>query len=72
MAVRRGGQLTISICLVDLCILRKFAVGFERTGFVGGILENNVALLILVVAEGEKDDVSLVNPDLCLLSQPMT
>ena len=65
---RRGGQLTISICLVDLCILWKFAVGFERAGFVGGVLEDDVALLILVVAEREKDDISLINPNLCLLS----
>lgn len=36
----------------------------QRTGLVGGVLQDNIALLVLVLAEGDKDDVSVVDPDL--------
>jgi len=36
----------------------------QRTGLVGRVLEDNIALLILVLAERNQDDVSVVDPDL--------
>jgi hypothetical protein len=56
--------VAVGIRLVDLCTLRKFAVGLEGTGFVGRVFEDDVALFVLVVAQGQQDDVSLVDPDL--------
>ena len=54
----------VRVGLVDLGVLGQLAVGLERAGLVGGVLEDDVALVVLVVAEGEEDDVALVDPDL--------
>ena len=54
----------VGVSLVDLGILGQLAVGLEGAGLVGGVLEDDVALVVLVVAEGEEDDVTLVDPDL--------
>lgn len=54
----------VSVRLVDLLVLGELAVGLEGAGLVGGVLEDDVALVVLVVAEGEEDDVALVDPDL--------
>ena len=58
------GERTICICFVDLRILGKFAVRFQVAGLIGCVLQDNVALLILIVAQGEQDDISLVDPHL--------
>jgi hypothetical protein len=55
--------IAIRIRLIDLRVLGQFAVGLEGARLVGRILENDVALLVLVVAEGEEDDVALVDPN---------
>jgi hypothetical protein len=36
----------------------------QRTGLIGGVLEDNVALLVLVLAQRDQDDVAVVDPDL--------
>ncbi len=36
----------------------------QRTGLVGGVLEDDIALLVLVFTEGDEDDVAVVDPDL--------
>ena len=54
----------VRVRLVDLLVLRELAVGLEGAGLVGGVLEDDVALVVLVVAEREEDDVALVDPDL--------
>lgn len=36
----------------------------QGAGLVGRVLENHIALLILVLAERHKYDISVVNPDL--------
>lgn len=38
--------------------------GVQRTGLVGRVLENHVALLVLVLAQRDEDDVAVVDPDL--------
>lgn len=55
---------TIGICFVDLGALGELAVGLEGTGLVCRVLEDDVALLVLVVTEREQDDVAVVDPDL--------
>lgn len=54
----------VRVRLVDLGRLGQLAVGLEGAGLVGRVLEDHVALVVLVVAEGEEDDVALVDPDL--------
>lgn len=49
---------------VDLGVLGELTVGLEGTGFVGSVLEDNIALVVLEISQGEKDDVTLVDPDL--------
>jgi hypothetical protein len=39
-------------------------VDIQRAGLVGRVLENHVALLVLVLAQRDKDDVAVVDPDL--------
>jgi hypothetical protein len=36
----------------------------QGAGLVGRVLENHIALLVLVLAERDKDDISIVDPDL--------
>lgn len=50
--------------LVDLGVLGELAVGLEGSGLVGSVLEDDVALVVLEVSEGQEDDVALVDPDL--------
>ena len=38
--------------------------GVQRTGLVGRVFEDHVALLVLVLAQGDEDDVAVVDPDL--------
>ena len=54
----------VGVGLVDLGVLRQLTVGLERTGLVGGVLHDNITLLILVITEREEDDITLVDPDL--------
>ena len=56
--------LAVGVGLVDLGGLWELAIGLERASLVGGVLENDVALLVLVVAKGQQDDITLVDPDL--------
>ena len=66
VAVDLGGEEESykGISLVDLCALWKLAVSLQVTGLVGGVLEDDVSLLILVISQGKKNDISLVDPDL--------
>lgn len=50
--------------LVDLGVLGQLTVGLQTTGLVGGVLHDNIALLVLIITEGEKNDITLVDPDL--------
>lgn len=59
--------VTICVCLVDLGTFWQFSVGLQRSSLVGRVFQYHIALLVLVVSQGEEDDVSLVDPD--LLSQ---
>jgi len=45
---------------------RGFAQGgdAQRTGLVSRVLEDDIALLILVLTERDEDDVAVVDPDL--------
>lgn len=54
----------VGIGLVDLGVLGQLAVGLQGTGLIGGVLHDNIALLVLVVTQGEENDVTLVDPDL--------
>ena len=56
--------LSICICLVDLRTLRQLSIRLQRSRLVSAVLEDYVALLVLVVAQREQDDVALVDPDL--------
>ena len=56
--------LAVGVGLVDLGGLWELAVGLEGASLVGGVLEDDVSLLVLVVAEGQQNDITLVNPDL--------
>lgn len=42
----------------------KTAGYVQRASFVGGVLENNVALLILVFAKRDKNNVAVIDPNL--------
>ena len=53
----------IRISLVDFSTLWQLAVRFQTPRFVRTVLEYNIALLVLVVAQREQDDVALVDPD---------
>lgn len=54
----------VGIGLVDLRVLGELSVSLERAGLVGGVLEDNVALVVLVVSKRQEDDIALVDPDL--------
>lgn len=54
----------IRISLVDLGALWELAIGLQTSGLVRVVLENDISLFVLVIAEREKDDISLVDPDL--------
>lgn len=54
----------VSVGLVDLGVLGKFTVGLQTAGLIGGILHDNITLLILVITEREQNDITLVDPDL--------
>ena len=56
--------LAIRVRLVNLGTLGQLAVGLQASCLVGTVLEDDVAFLILVVAQREQDDVALVDPDL--------
>ena len=56
------GSLRIS--LINLRRLRQLAIRLQAPRLIGVILENHIALLVLVVAQREQDDVALVDPDL--------
>lgn len=54
----------VGIGFVDLGVLGQLAVGLQGTGLIGGVLHDNITLLVLVVTEREENDVTLVDPDL--------
>ena len=56
--------MDIRVGLIDLRSLRQLAIRLERSRLVGVVLEDDVALLILVVTKRQQDDVALVDPDL--------
>lgn len=57
-------RLAEGVGLVDLGVLGQLTVGLQATGLVGGVLHDNITLLVLVVTEREEDDITLVDPDL--------
>merc|ERR1719351_378898 len=50
--------------LVELDRLRELSVRLEVPGLVGGVLQDDVGLGVLVVPEAHQDDVRLVDPHL--------
>lgn len=44
--------------------LGQLAVGLQRTGLIDRVLEDDVALVLLEVAQGQQNNVALVDPDL--------
>ena len=60
----------VCVGLVDLGRLGQLAVCLQASCFVGVVLEDDVALLVLVVTQRQEDNVALVDPD--LLSQLAT
>lgn len=56
--------VTVGVGLVNLSVLGQLAVGLETPGLVGGVFHDHVALLVLVLAQRQEDDVALVDPDL--------
>ena len=44
--------------------MRRVRGGVQRTSLVGGVLEDHVALLVLVLAQRNEDDVAVVDPNL--------
>lgn len=54
----------ISISLVDLGVLGKFTVGLQTASLVGGVLHDNITLLVLVFTERKQNDITLIDPDL--------
>src|SRR4051812_30158491 len=56
--------VAVGVGFVDLGVLGQLAVGLETSGLIGGVLHDNVALLVLIVTKREKDDVTLVDPNL--------
>lgn len=36
----------------------------QRTGLIGGVLEDDIALFVLVLAQRDQDDVAVVDPNL--------
>lgn len=55
--------MTIRIRFVDLRALRQFPIRLQTSCFVGAVLEYDVSLFVLVVAQGEEDNIALVDPD---------
>ncbi len=55
--------IRIRIRLVDLRALGQLVVRLQTPRLVGRILQYHIALLVLVVAQREEDDVALVDPD---------
>jgi hypothetical protein len=56
--------LSKGVGLIDLGVLGKLAIGLEGTGFIGSVLENDIALVVLEVSERQEDNITLVDPDL--------
>lgn len=54
----------VRVRLVNLGVLGQLAVGLERARLLDCVLEDDVPLVVLVVTKGEKNDVTLVDPDL--------
>lgn len=56
--------ITLCIRLVDLGIVRQFAVLFQVASFFDGIFDDDVGLVVLEISQGDQDDVAGVDPDL--------
>merc|ERR1712194_638429 len=52
------------VCLIDPHIVGQLTIGLEIACFVRHVLDDDVTLLILEVAQGDEHDVALVHPDL--------
>eukprot|EP00268_Persea_americana_P048336 TRINITY_DN50_c0_g1_i2.p1 TRINITY_DN50_c0_g1~~TRINITY_DN50_c0_g1_i2.p1 ORF type:complete len:183 (+),score=31.15 TRINITY_DN50_c0_g1_i2:423-971(+) len=59
LLVEAGGD-----ALVEAHAVGELAVGLEEAGLVGHVFEDDVGLVILVVAEADEDDVAGGDPDL--------
>jgi len=56
--------MAIRIRLVDLGRFRQLPVRLQTSRLIRTVLEDDVPLLVLIVSEGQKYDVALVDPDL--------
>lgn len=56
--------MPIRIRLINLRRLRQLSIRLQTPSLIGTILEDDIPLFVLVVAEGEEDYVALVDPDL--------
>lgn len=60
-----GGKQVVRRAVVDRTESGKEKKkNVQRTGLVGRVLEDNITLLVLVLTEGDKDDITVVDPDL--------
>ena len=50
--------------VIDAEVRRQLAVLLKDTRLVGAVLQNDVGLLVLVVAQADQDDITLPHPDL--------
>jgi hypothetical protein len=55
--------VAIRICLVDLRTLRQFPIRLQTSCLVGAVLQYDVSLFVLIVAQGEEDNIALIYPD---------
>ena len=44
--------VAVRVGLVDLCVLGEFTVGFQGTGFVGRVLEDDITLIFVSICRG--------------------
>lgn len=47
-----------------LTALGQFTVGLQVSSLLSVVLEDNISLVVLEIAEGKQDNISLVDPDL--------
>lgn len=49
---------------VDLGRFWQFTICLQTSGFIGVVLEDNISLLVLVISQGQQNDITLVDPHL--------
>lgn len=54
----------VRVRLVDLGTFRQLPVRLQTSRLIGRVFQDDVALLVLVIPQGQKYDVPLIDPDL--------